>query len=89
MPFISITLLVIAAIILILLVIFWKRVKENMAAANKPLFVSGILLALIGAALMWNGDLLGESTTGIATILGIVGIGLIAASNASTKFKKP
>jgi len=43
----------------------------------------GILLALIGAFLMWNGSILGENTTGIATIVGIVGIGLIATSKKS------
>ncbi len=70
------------------MVVFWKKVKENIATVNKPLFISGILLALMGASLMWNGDFLGENTTGIATVVGIVGIGLIAAANASTKFKK-
>ena len=43
----------------------------------------GILLALLGASLMWNGSILGENTTGIATIIGIVGIGLIATSKKS------
>jgi len=36
---------------------------------------------LAGAFLMFNGDVLGENTTGIATVIGIVGIGLIATSN--------
>ncbi len=44
-------------------------------------FVLGILLALTGAFLMWNGSILGENTTGISTIIGIVGICLIATSN--------
>ena len=52
---------------------------------NKPLFISGILVALIGAFLMWNGSILGENTTGIATVIGIVGIGLIATSGKSKK----
>lgn len=43
-------------------------------------FVLGILLALTGAFLMWNGSILGERTTGIATVVGIVGLGLIATS---------
>jgi hypothetical protein len=50
---------------------------------NKPLFILGILLALTGAFLMWNGSILGENTTGIATIVGIVGISLIATSKKS------
>ncbi|MCK4482015.1 hypothetical protein KAU55_02230 [Candidatus Bathyarchaeota archaeon] len=43
-------------------------------------FVLGISLCLIGVFLMVEGSILGERTTGIATLLGIVGIGLIATS---------
>ena len=53
---------------------------------NKPLFIVGILVALTGAFFMWDGSILGENTTGIATVVGIVGIGLIATSG---KGKKP
>jgi len=42
--------------------------------------ILGILLALTGAFLMLNGSILGENTTGIATVMGIVGISLIATS---------
>jgi hypothetical protein len=42
------------------------------------LFVLGILICLAGAALMFDGAVLGETTTNIATVLGITGIGLIA-----------
>ena len=45
--------------------------------------IVGILLALVGAFLMWNGSILGENTTGIATIIGIVGLSLIATSKKS------
>lgn len=37
----------------------------------------GIIVCLIGATLIWNGNAFGERTTGIATIAGIIGIGLI------------
>jgi len=43
-------------------------------------FVLGISLCLVAAFLMIEGSILGERTTGIATVLGIVGIGLIATS---------
>ena len=46
-----------------------------------PLFIIGLVLALTDAFLMFDGDILGENTTGIATVIGIVGIGLIAISN--------
>lgn len=49
--------------------------------------VLGILLALTGGFLMWNGSILGERTTGVATIIGIVGLGLIATSNKAIKYK--
>ena len=44
-------------------------------------FVLGISLCLIGAFLMVAGEpVLGENHTGIATVVGIVGIGLIGTS---------
>ena len=46
-----------------------------------PLFIIGLVLALTAAFFIFDGDLLGENTTGIATVIGIVGIGLIATSN--------
>jgi len=47
---------------------------------GKHVFVIGLLIALTGAYLMYEGQVLGENTTGIATVVGIVGIGLIATS---------
>jgi multisubunit Na+/H+ antiporter MnhB subunit len=46
-----------------------------------PLFILGLILSLTAAFFMFDGDILGENTTGIATVIGIVGIGLIATSN--------
>ena len=46
-----------------------------------PLFIIGLVLALTAAFFMFDGDILGENTTGIATVIGIIGIGLIATSN--------
>lgn len=46
-------------------------------------FVLGILLCLIGVFLMAFGEgLLGENHSDIATVIGIVGIGLIGTSGA-------
>jgi hypothetical protein len=43
----------------------------------------GIVVCLTGAALMAFGEgLLGENHTGIATVIGIVGIGIISTSGA-------
>lgn len=76
-------LLVIAIVLLILMVVFRKKIRET--TINKPLFIVGILIALTGAFLMWHGSILGENTTDIATVVGIVGIGLIATSRAPKK----
>jgi hypothetical protein len=68
--------------IIFLAIYLFKRPK---IAINNPLFILGILVALTGAFLMWHGGILGENTTGIATVIGIVGIGLIATSRKSKK----
>lgn len=38
----------------------------------------GVSVCLMGACLMFDGSILGENTTGIATVTGIIGIGIIA-----------
>ena len=40
----------------------------------------GVLACLIGAFLMFHGGILGDRTTGIATVVGIMGIGIISTS---------
>ena len=41
----------------------------------------GVLICLIGAFLMgWGGPIFGENHTGVATVLGITGIGIITSS---------
>ena len=40
----------------------------------------GVLACLTGALLMFHGSILGERTTGIATVMGIIGIGIISTS---------
>jgi hypothetical protein len=57
-------------------IIKWR--SRNTKKYRKILFGSGILVCLAGAALMFDGAILGETTTNIATVLGITGIGLIA-----------
>jgi uncharacterized membrane protein len=45
------------------------------------LFIVGICVALTGAYIMFHGNIFTENNSGIATIIGIIGIGLIASSN--------
>jgi hypothetical protein len=51
---------------------------RNVKKYREILFVLGILICLAGAALMFDGAILGETTTNVATVLGITGIGLIS-----------
>ena len=47
------------------------------------IFVLGVTVCLVGAFIMVGGEsVLGENHTGIATVVGIVGIGLICTANA-------
>jgi len=50
-----------------------------MKSWQKASFILGIILCLIGAFLMFEGNILGENV-GWAIVIGIVGIGLIATS---------
>ena len=50
--------------------------------------IIGIIIALSGAVIMFEGNLLGESTTNAAIVIGIFGILLIATSPVRL-FKNP
>ena len=49
---------------------------------------TGVILSLFAAFLMFNGEIFGENTTGIARIIGIVSIFLIATSSATARVIK-
>ena len=56
---------------------------------NKPFvaqWIIGLILCLTGAVFMWTGDVFGENTTGIAQVMGIVGIVLIATSGVTLRY---
>ena len=57
-------------------IIKWR--PRNTKKYREILFVLGILICLAGAGLMFDGAILGETTTNVATVLGITGICLIA-----------
>ena len=88
---IPIVIIVIGVILVVVALLVWakrKEVKLELERINdkkkKAFFaqwVTGIVLALLAAIFMFDGDILGENTAGISTIIGIVGICLIAASN--------
>ena len=57
-------------------IIKWRL--RNTKKYRKIIFVLGILICLAGTAVMFDGAILGEITTNVATVLGITGMGLIA-----------
>ncbi len=44
-------------------------------------FIVGIIVALIGAFIMFDGSIFGENHSGIAIVIGIIGIGIIGMSS--------
>jgi hypothetical protein len=61
------------------------EVNKKMRNWQYSLLVIGVLVCLIGAFLMWDGSILGDRTTGIALVVGIVGIGIIIKSKEFSK----
>jgi hypothetical protein len=57
----------------------FKWGSRNTKTYRNLLFVSGILVCLAGTGLIFDGAILGETTTNVATVLGITGIDLIGS----------
>lgn len=66
--------IIVLAVIVLLVFVFGKRGKE--ISINKTLFAIGLLIAGVAAVLL----LMDVIESGVAAAIGIVGIGLIAAS---------
>jgi len=64
-------------ILYIINIMFEMSNKMNSMKKQYVINALGVLVRLTGAFLMWDGSILGEYTTGIATVLGIIGIGMI------------
>ena len=86
---IAITIIVIGVLLVLVALFVWRRQKEEkperISNKRKKAFftqwIVGLVIALVAAAFMIDGDILGENTVGISTVLGIVGICLIGTSN--------
>ena len=88
---IPIVIIVIGVILVLLALFVWRRRKEvklvleGISNKRKKAFfaqwIIGLVIALTAAIFMFDGDILGENTAGISTVMGIVGICLIATSN--------
>jgi uncharacterized membrane protein YtjA (UPF0391 family) len=88
---IPIVIIVIGVILVVVALLAWRRRKEGklegISNKRKKAFyaqwIIGLVIAVIAAVFMFDGDILGENTTGISTVMGIVGISLIATSNVN------
>jgi L-asparagine transporter-like permease len=86
---IPIVIIVIAVVLVVVALLVWRmqkegkleRINNNKKKAFFAQFITGIVVALLAAIFMFDGDILGENTAGISTVIGIVGICLIATSN--------
>jgi predicted phage tail protein len=90
---IAITIIVIGLVLVFIALFVWRRRKEGkiegilegISNKRKKAFfaqwIIGLVIALTAAIFMFDGDILGENTTGISTVMGIVGISLIATSS--------
>ena len=86
LPIIIIVIVLIFVVVAFLALRNWEKIKQPIIRKKKaflPLFITGLVLALTAAYFMFDGDILGENTSGIATVIVIVGIGLIATSNVT------
>ena len=89
-PIVIIAVAVILVVVALIVLLLWRKQRgklEQPIIRNKKAFfaqfIIGIIVALTAAFFMFDGDILGENTTGIATVIGIVGIGVIATSNVT------
>ena len=88
-PWILIVLVGTLLIVLILCLFLFKNMRSSGSSVFTEIhkktfliqFIVGLSCSLTGAFLMFNGELFGDSTTGIARIIGIVGILLIATAS--------
>ena len=88
---IPIVIIVIGVILVAVALSVWRRRKEEklegISNKRKKAFfaqwIIGIVIAVTAAIFMFDGDILGENTTGISAVMGIVGICLIATSNVT------
>ncbi len=81
-PYIVLSIVVLAILVVIVFVL-GKRRQE--IPINKTMFASGLLIVGVAAALL----MLDVIDSGVAAIIGMVGIGLIAASGRSKMKRIP
>lgn len=61
---------------------------ENKRKFGVGVWILGIVIVLFGAFVMWHGSIFEENNSGIATVVGIIGLGLIATSTPLWSVKR-
>ena len=64
--------------------IMFERNNKGESMRKRISLAIGVSVCLLGGFLMFHGSILGERTTGIARIVGIIGIGIITSSQNPT-----
>ena len=87
-PWILISLVAILSGVIVTAFVFRKQIFSSKSGVFKEIhkptfliqFIVGLSCCLCGAIFIFNGELFGENTSGIAEIIGIIGICLIASA---------
>ena len=68
--------------IVIALLVWHKKTKETISPKRVGLaqWITGITLAVVGALFIVDGDVIGENTVDVATLIGFIGIALMATA---------
>jgi uncharacterized membrane protein len=83
--------------ILLVIIAIWRmlrgkkseyKLQERKNSSQHAILALGVSLSLVGTVLMFHGSILGERTVGIATLIGILGMGTIAMSGARKRMEK-
>ncbi len=82
----TLVLLLIVALVIVLVITRSRKKRLMQLLGNQKttfyaLLISGISISLLGGFFMFDGDILGDGTAGIASIMGYVGLALILASS--------
>ncbi len=82
--------IVVLALALIGIYLFYTRKKGIKIVINKKMFVAGLIISLLAALMMFCQErcFLGVDLQSWPTVLGIIGIGFIATSNYRPMKKK-
>jgi hypothetical protein len=97
---IPIVIIAIGVVLVVIGLLAWRwrgrlreGILEGISNKRKKAFftqwIIGLVIVVVAAVFMFDGDILGENTSGISRVMGIVGICLIATSSVNLLSFKP